>query len=518
LAARGLALAAAGRFAPARAALGEAYALAPSLELAVACARVDTELGRYADARRRLQDGRRLPEIALELAAVAFHEGRLTALAQWAEPAREATAGQPVRHAAALALCALAAGWTDDADRAAALLDEAVAVIDDAPDAALAAHPCAAVYVVTAQGLLARFADVERTAERVRSLAIPVGDARFTVRLRLTRALARMQRGALDDALADVDAGEELARLEAPPRLLHFALWLRALVQHERGEPDAAARAAREGAALVPTIFPDQLVRTGTATAALLDVADPVRVLRDAAAAVGEAADITDRAWSGWLLLRLVRAALAAGERDRAERWAALASERAELPVAVARARLAEAELALAAARAPRPTTGARPHRSAAAPLAAARLAAEAATLAEGAGAILDALDARLVEARALVAAGEAEAAKAALQRLSVEAGHRGAVRLRDAAARELRALGTRVASAGQRAAGGELTHREREITALVAAGRSNRQVADTLFLSEKTVANTLTRIYAKLGVRTRAQLSANLVQSRVDP
>ena len=94
------------------------------------------------------------------------------------------------------------------------------------------------------------------------------------------------------------------------------------------------------------------------------------------------------------------------------------------------------------------------------------------------------------------------------LQRITVDAAHRHAFRLRDAAARELRALGTRVASAGQRASGGDLTDREREITALVAAGRSNRQVADTLFLSEKTVANALTRIYAKVGVRTRAQLA----------
>ncbi|MDA0174065.1 helix-turn-helix transcriptional regulator, partial [Solirubrobacter taibaiensis] len=140
--------------------------------------------------------------------------------------------------------------------------------------------------------------------------------------------------------------------------------------------------------------------------------------------------------------------------------------------------------------------------------LSAARLAASAATIADDAGAALDALDARLLQARALAAAGRTDAAKEVLQRITVDAAHRHAFRLRDAAARELRALGTRVASAGQRASGGALTDREREITALVAAGRSNRQVADTLFLSEKTVANALTRIYAKVGVRTRAQLA----------
>jgi DNA-binding CsgD family transcriptional regulator len=44
-----------------------------------------------------------------------------------------------------------------------------------------------------------------------------------------------------------------------------------------------------------------------------------------------------------------------------------------------------------------------------------------------------------------------------------------------------------------------------------VAAGRSNKRVAATLFLSEKTVANALTRVYTKLGVRSRTQLARKL-------
>ena len=37
--------------------------------------------------------------------------------------------------------------------------------------------------------------------------------------------------------------------------------------------------------------------------------------------------------------------------------------------------------------------------------------------------------------------------------------------------------------------------------------GQSNKQIAAALFLSEKTVEGALTRIYAKVGVRSRAQL-----------
>ena len=57
----------------------------------------------------------------------------------------------------------------------------------------------------------------------------------------------------------------------------------------------------------------------------------------------------------------------------------------------------------------------------------------------------------------------------------------------------------------------GELTGRERDVADLVVQGRSNKQVAADLFLSEKTVEGTLTRVYAKLGVRSRVDLVRRL-------
>jgi DNA-binding CsgD family transcriptional regulator len=55
------------------------------------------------------------------------------------------------------------------------------------------------------------------------------------------------------------------------------------------------------------------------------------------------------------------------------------------------------------------------------------------------------------------------------------------------------------------------LTPAERRVAALVAEGRTNREVAAALFLTERTVASHLSHIYAKLGVRSRTELARQL-------
>ena len=53
-----------------------------------------------------------------------------------------------------------------------------------------------------------------------------------------------------------------------------------------------------------------------------------------------------------------------------------------------------------------------------------------------------------------------------------------------------------------------ELTETERRIAELAADGRSNREIAGELFVSERTVESNLTRAYRKLGVRSRTELA----------
>ncbi|MFI5035646.1 MAG: LuxR C-terminal-related transcriptional regulator [Acidimicrobiales bacterium] len=54
----------------------------------------------------------------------------------------------------------------------------------------------------------------------------------------------------------------------------------------------------------------------------------------------------------------------------------------------------------------------------------------------------------------------------------------------------------------------GRLTAREREVVTLAAAGRSSQEIADTLFVSRRTVESHLQHAYAKLGVTNRAALA----------
>jgi DNA-binding CsgD family transcriptional regulator len=83
--------------------------------------------------------------------------------------------------------------------------------------------------------------------------------------------------------------------------------------------------------------------------------------------------------------------------------------------------------------------------------------------------------------------------------------------------ARRLRQRGARGLPRGPRKATrqnpAQLTARELEVLELVAQGLGNAQIAERLFLSQKTVAHHVSAILRKLGVRTRTQASAQAVR-----
>jgi DNA-binding CsgD family transcriptional regulator len=80
-------------------------------------------------------------------------------------------------------------------------------------------------------------------------------------------------------------------------------------------------------------------------------------------------------------------------------------------------------------------------------------------------------------------------------------------------ARRELARIGGRPAPAGD-----SLSATEASITELVRLGRTNREIAAELHLSPKTVEWNLSKIYRKLGVRSRTELAATLARAGAEP
>jgi DNA-binding CsgD family transcriptional regulator len=79
-------------------------------------------------------------------------------------------------------------------------------------------------------------------------------------------------------------------------------------------------------------------------------------------------------------------------------------------------------------------------------------------------------------------------------------------------AAAVLRSLGTHTAARVH--GSGELSGREGEVLGLIAEGMSNAQIAQALFIAEKTAGHHVSSILAKLGVRNRAEAAAHAARA----
>jgi DNA-binding CsgD family transcriptional regulator len=111
-------------------------------------------------------------------------------------------------------------------------------------------------------------------------------------------------------------------------------------------------------------------------------------------------------------------------------------------------------------------------------------------------------------QARALLALGivtrrrrQKRAARNALEAALATFEELGAATWVERSRSELGRIGGRIRQEG-------LTAAERRVATLVAEGRTNKEVAAALFLGERTVETHLTHVYAKLGIRSRAELA----------
>jgi DNA-binding NarL/FixJ family response regulator len=94
----------------------------------------------------------------------------------------------------------------------------------------------------------------------------------------------------------------------------------------------------------------------------------------------------------------------------------------------------------------------------------------------------------------------ELQAARAAFERLGARA--------------DARRAATLIATGSDRPAG--LTAREAEVLRLIAAGRSNRDIATRLVISEHTVARHVQNIFTKLEVSSRAAATAFAIKHQL--
>jgi NarL family two-component system response regulator LiaR len=96
----------------------------------------------------------------------------------------------------------------------------------------------------------------------------------------------------------------------------------------------------------------------------------------------------------------------------------------------------------------------------------------------------------------------------------AIRAAHQGEARLHPDVMRKLMA---QVASQPGRASpsqGPQLTDREVEVIRLVARGESNREIAGTLVISEKTVKAHISNILKKLGLSDRTQMAIHAIKT----
>jgi DNA-binding NarL/FixJ family response regulator/tetratricopeptide (TPR) repeat protein len=483
--------------------------------LIVVCAQVDRLLGRHQQAHARLTAAARELDdpdspagvaVALELATQHLYAMRFE---HADEPARAAlrgaaALGDRVLHVSAVVLAGYAAYDMRDLDRAHARITEAAALVAALDDATLARRPTVLLGLGRAERLLDRYETAVEHFTRGVAVARASGHSQLYVELTSGNAEALTRWGHLDEAQPSADEAVEAARLSENPQTLAWALAASCLTHRECGSLDTAISEGREAVALVVD---------RSLISAICGISLGMSLVERGDWSQGAALILE---WAGGVELPRVHplqrpyaydaltcAEIGRGHMERAcdfagRAFAVVDGVACDLPRALAdraaaRVLLAEGDAAQAAQRA----------------LASADRAAAAA-------ARVEAGRSRLLAGRALAAAGQRERAGEQLRAAEVQLAACGARRVREECVRELRRIGLRVAHAGRRGDGAAqgakvLSGRELQIAELVCARHTNREIAEQLFLSQKTVESHLRSVFVKLGVTSRAQVARAL-------
>jgi DNA-binding NarL/FixJ family response regulator len=318
------------------------------------------------------------------------------------------------------------------------------------------------------------------------------------------QAWALISMGRLDEADETLTAATQAGYL-APHLFLALAVGLSSVLATHRGDFDAAVQAGAEAVRLVRGADPGVLTgMTGLFMAsALVETREPRRAREILFETNGSDVRMT-RTGAAETYEVLTRAELALNRVDAAQAWADKAEAATngwQLGAEAAYARRAQAAVALARGDAAQ----------------AASMAMDGARGADRAGAPVEAGRCRILAAQALAQAGRRADALAEFDNAAEQLARVGAHGYLAQAEKGLRRLGRRVrprtsdahtSKEGMRS----LTDRERDVAELVGRGHTNREIANAIFISEKSVERHVSHIFAKLGVSRRTELAVRVV------
>ena len=497
-------------------------AVSRSVALTAQCAAVEHWLGRHDEAHRRLTRAwDDLPDRAtadaavleIELAVDGLYEqdfGQAVEMGRRALTTAQEVGERALVASAASVLC-LAETVAGEIEIAQGHRQEAVAALDRLSDAELAPRLETLYHLAWAETYLERYDEAVAHIERGVGIARAFSEGQLLVSLLLAKNFGFEMRGRLEEATELCEEALEAARLSASPHELYRALFELGWTRYYAGDLDGAIAAHEESArvdarlagATIPNGGGGPGWGLGVAWFETGDIERGHRLLLELVGEDGARTMPVERCFD-WESLTLV--SLAVGDSAAADGYARRAEEDASLlPLRLPRALAGRCRAAVLL--------------DGGEPLEAARVARASADAAAEVGARLQAAFSLSLEGRALVAAGERTRAIAVLREAEQELATCGSVRVRDEMRRELRRLGARAEPRGPAGTGdtgvSSLTKRELEIAGLVTDRLTNREIATTLFLSDKTVESHIRNIFHKLGVSSRVDIARAMERER---
>jgi len=453
------------------------------------------------------EDSPGAPELRLSIALGCFFSADWSGMRYWAQAVSRGQLPSPALEAGASAAHALAEYGLGNIATAGALASRAAAVADGLSDAEWAPQLLSMCFLGWVEYCVARFDAAERHISRALSVSRATGQEHLAGAMLVVQAMSNLAVGKTQLAEEQADTAIDTTLLSANHLFLTWALTVRCMVEIECGSPSAAVRFGQKALqAGIQSRSPWSSVAILYLAAAWLEAGEPERFRQQLFAGQSMPRLPPLLFYSVYAYELLTRAELESHRADAARRWADEAvavSQKLGLDGPMSEAQRAQAMLAV----------------DAGAFAAAAQMARTSAVHGERAAQPTQAGRSHLLAGIALVRAGDVDAAIEELRRAEELLAAHGASRYRDQALRELRQLGVHVGQPREPtppgADLGALSKRELAIASLVHEGRTNRQIADELAISAKTVENHLARIFRRLEISSRSQLATLVERSR---